>query len=203
MKISISLSFILICLFCANYSPAQEKKIKVTLHKIEGYGANEIFASQAAQLLEEVLNSDEFKSEVLKRKFNSTNGLSNQQLYDTIMTAHEEAGPGGQDKVVDLMVRTLRTDSDESQWKKPCNKRTIGVDGAGTGFTAICPQKLAKWATDGRAEYLAAHYAHEYMHILGFHHTEKPINESFVYRIGDIVEDLAKERRQNSESNAP
>ena len=136
MKISVFLSTILICLTCVSFSVAQERKIKVALHKIEGYGTNDSFANKAAQLLEDVLNSDEFKKEVLKGKFNSTNGLSNQQLYDKIMTAHEEEGPGEQDGVVDLMVRTLRIDSDESEWKKPCSKRTIGVDGAGTGITA-------------------------------------------------------------------
>ncbi len=36
----------------------------------------------------------------------------------------------------------MRIDSDESEWRKPCDDRTIGVDGAGTGITAICPQKL-------------------------------------------------------------
>jgi len=113
------------------------------------------------------------------------------------MTAHEEEGPGGQDGVVDLMVRTLRIDSDESDWRKPCDKRTIGVDGAGTGITAICPQKLAKWVKDGRPEYLAAHYAHEYIHILGFHHDKKPKDESFVYQIGDTVEDLAEKLRKS------
>jgi hypothetical protein len=201
MKISVFLSTILICLICVNFSSAQEKKITVALHSIEGYGANESFAKQAAQLLEDVLNSDEFKKEVLKRTFISTDGLSNQQLYDKIMTAHEEEGPGGQDGVVDLRARVLRIYSDESGWKKPCDKRTIGVDGAGTGTTAICPQKLNKWAEDGKTEYLAAHYAHEYIHILGFHHDDKPKNKSFVYQIGDIVEDLAEKRRK-SLSNA-
>lgn len=200
MKISAFLATILICLICVNFSSAQEKKITVALHNIEGYGANESFAKKAAQLLEDVLNSDEFKKEVLKRKFNSTNGLSNQQLYDKIMTAHEEEGPGGQEGVVDLRARVLRIDSDESRWKKPCDNRTIGVDGAGTGTTAICPQTLNKWAEDGKTEYLAAHYAHEYIHILGFHHEEKPKNKSFVYQIGDIVEDLAEKRRKSPSS---
>lgn len=200
MKISILLWSILICLICAGSASAQEKKIKVVLHEVVGYGANEQFAYKAAQLLEDVLNSTEFKTEVLKAEFISTNGLSNQQLYDKIMTAREEDGPGGQDGVVDLRVRTLRIDSDESEWKKPCKKRTIGVDGAGTGITAICPQKLENYAKEGRTEDLAAHYAHEYTHIIGFHHKEKPKDESFVYQIGDIVERLAEKRRKDAQN---
>ncbi len=105
----------------------------------------------------------------------------------------------GQDKVVDLRARTLRTDSDEARWwRKPCRKRTIGVDGAGTNITAICPQKLANWVKNDKPEYLAAHYAHEFIHILGFHHKEKPKDESFVYQIGDIVEDLVEKLRKSS-----
>jgi hypothetical protein len=195
-KLTVVISAVISCSIWADYAWAQERHVRVTLHRIEGYGAHEPFAHRAAQLLEDVLNSDEFKTEVLKGRFNSTQGLTNLQLYQKIMTAHEEEGPGGQDGVVDLRVRILRIESDESRWKKPCDRRTIGVDGAGTGTTAICPQKLIKWATDGRTEYLAAHYAHEYIHILGFHHKVAPKTESFVYQVGDIVERLAEARRE-------
>jgi RNase P/RNase MRP subunit p29 len=195
-KMKTVIPIILAWLICADLSSAQERNVKVTLHTIEGYGANQPFAYRAAQLLEDVLNSDEFKEEILEGRFNSREGLSNLQLYQKIMTAHEAEGPGGQDGVVDLRARTLRIDSDERRWKVPCDRRTIGVDGAGTGITAICPQKLTEWATDGRTEYLAAHYAHEYIHMLGFHHNRIPKRSSFVYQVGNIVERLAQKRRE-------
>jgi hypothetical protein len=143
------------------------------------------------------------KKEVLKGKFNATNGLTNQQLYDKIITAHEENGLGGRDGVVDLRARTLLIDSDESEWKKPCEGITIGVDGAGTGMTAICPQRLVEWSKEDDTAALAAHYAHEYMHILGFSHKKRFFSTSgwkrktFVYQIGDIVENLAN-KTENS-----
>ena len=139
----------------------------------------------------------------MKGKFNATNGLTNQQLYDKIITAHEENGLGGRDGVVDLRARTLLIDSDESEWKKPCEGITIGVDGAGTGMTAICPQRLVEWSKEDDTAALAAHYAHEYMHILGFSHKKRFFSTSgwkrktFVYQIGDIVENLAN-KTENS-----
>jgi len=203
MKISALLPAALIVATFTAFSFGQEKKVKVTLHDVTGYGDDKSFAYKAAQLLEDVFNSEEFKNEVLNGKFNATNGLTNQQLYDKIMTAHEEDGPGGQNGVVDLRARTLLIDSDESDWKKPCEGKTIGVDGEGTGVTAICPQRLVEWSKEGDTAALAAHYAHEYMHILGFSHKKPWFSRSgwtaktFVYQIGNIVENLAN-KRENS-----
>lgn len=196
MRISALLSAGLTVLTFTAFAFGQEKKVKVTLHDVTGYGDHKPFAYKAAQILEDVFNSEEFKEEVLKGKFNATKGLTNQQLYDKIMTAQEEAGPGGQSGVVDLRARTLRLDSDESGWKKPCEGTTFGVDGAGTGVTAICPQRLVEWSKKDDTAALAAHYAHEYMHMLGFNHkkflaTSGWTKKTFVYQIGDIVENLA------------
>src|SRR5687768_2855841 len=202
MKIGALLPAALIVATFTAFSFGQEKKVKVTLHDVTGYGDHKSFAYKAAQILEDVFNSEEFKNEVLNGKFNATKGLTNQQLYDKIMTAHEEDGPGGQNGVVDLRARTLLIDSDESDWKKPCDGVTIGVDGAGTGVTAICPQRLVEWSKEEDTAALAAHYAHEYMHILGFSHkkvfsTSSWKRKTFVYQIGNIVENLAN-KTENS-----
>jgi len=39
---------------------------------------------------------------------------------------------------------------------------------------------------------LAAHYAHEYMHVLGFGHKGLKKSKSVPYKIGKIVESLMK-----------
>jgi len=199
MKISVFLPAVLIIMIFTAFSFGQEKKVEVILHDITGYGDDKPFADKAAQVLEDVINSEEFKREVLNSNFKSTKGLTNQQLYDKIMTAHEEDGPGGQDGVVDLKVRTLRINSDESEWKKPCDNATIGVDGAGTGVTAICPQRLAEWSKEDDTAALAAHYAHEYTHILGFSHKVRfGKKKTFVYKIGNIVEKLANKMKTSA-----
>ena len=126
-------------------SIGQTKKVTVTLHSVVGYGTHEDFAKTATEALENVFNSEEFKTRMLAMKFRKTNGMTNQQLYETIMKAHEVQGKGGDDGVVDLSARTLRIDSDESKWKDNCeigsHSGTIGIDGNGDGVTAICPQR--------------------------------------------------------------
>lgn len=82
--------------------------------------------------------------------------------------------------------------------EKNCDKSTIGIDGNRDGVTAICPQKLKLWAKTNRINKLAGHYAHEYMHILGFNHRHWIgfssygwKNKTFVYKVGNIVSYLA------------
>jgi len=182
------LSFTTFCL-------AQNQKVKVKIHSIEGYLNYEEFARKAAALLEDTLNSEEFKAEVLKRKFDRTKGLSNPKLYERIMQAHEQQGDGGEDYVVDLRLRTLDFNGNDSEWRKRCQEKTIGVDGAGTGVTAICPNKLELYSKTNDTAALARHYAHEYIHILGFdHNVWFSKRKTFVYQIGSIVEELANKK---------
>lgn len=178
---------------------AQNSKVIVKLHSIEGYGEHEEFARKAAKLLEDVLNSKEFEDKVKDKntKFTKTNGLTNAQLYDRIMLAREQDGNSGADSVVDLRVRTLDLEGADSGWKKYCYGNTIGVDGGGSGVLATCPNKLEAWAKAGKTSELAAHYAHEYIHQLGFNHYRSwwDFNnsqkwESFVYKIGNLVAEL-------------
>jgi len=186
-------------------SIAQTKKVTVELHSVVGYGTHEDFAKRAAIALDSVLNSEEFKNRMLALKFRKTNDMTNQQLYETIMKAHEVQGKGGNDGVVDLYARTLRIDGDESKWKDNCeigsHSGTIGIDGNGDGVTAICPQRLEIWVKENNVSDLAGHYAHEYMHILGFNHswmfTQKNREKTFVYMIGDFVAELVEKNMKN------
>ncbi|MCX6352112.1 MAG: hypothetical protein NTX03_09655 [Bacteroidetes bacterium] len=195
--------FLLIILSLTTLSFGQPRHITVKLHSVIGYGQNEEFAKKAATALEQVLNSDEFRTRMLAMTYLRTNGLTNQQLYDKIMTAHEEQGDGGQDGVVDLRVRTLRIDGNESKWKDNCeigsHSGTIGIDGNGDGVTAICPQRLTLWVSENNVAELSGHYAHEYMHILGFGHskflgTQAWREKTFVYKIGNLVSELVEKQ---------
>lgn len=197
MKIKTIFFGLLLALSISTSLFGQTQKVTVKLHSIEGYGEHEEFARKAAKLLEDVLNSKEFEDKVKNATFTKTNNLTNVQLHQTIMTAREKQGDGGEDRVVDLRVRTLRIEGDEADWKKPCEGKTIGIDGNGDGITAICPNKLETYAKENDLAELAAHYAHEYAHILGFSHRKRwwegnsVVTKSFVYQVGDFVYDLA------------
>ncbi|WP_288425794.1 hypothetical protein [uncultured Spirosoma sp.] len=182
----------------------QNQKVSVKIDSIRNYLDHNNFAHSAATVLEKVLNSDEFRNRVLTGKFIRTNGMSNQELYDLIIKAHEIHGKGGKDNVVDLRLRTLTLEEDGAGWLKSCEigspDGTIGVDGGGSGICAICPQRLELWVDEKNIPELAGHYAHEYMHILGFSHERSFITQgrrwrekTFVYKIGNIVSELASE----------
>lgn len=187
----------------------QTKKVTVKLHSIVGYGQNEAFARKAIAALEDVLNSDEFETRLKAMTFKKTNGLTNQKLYEAIIIAHEQQGPGGDDGVVDLRARTVTLAEDGQKWTQNCQigstAGTQGIDGSGTGVTAVCPQWLAKWATDNNVGELAGHYAHEYMHILGFGHyrwwlnTRKFRDKTFVYKIGNLVSELVEKQLRDGQ----
>ena len=57
------------------------------------------------------------------------------------------------------------------------------------------------WAKENNVSELSGHYAHEYMHILGFNHnwmvTQKNREKSFVYMIGDLVAELIEKQMKN------
>jgi hypothetical protein len=187
-----------ISLSCLNQLSAQRKQIRVKIHSITGYGIHEAFAQKAAAALEKVLNSPGFETRMKADTYLKKQNLTNNQLFDRIMSAHEAQGPGGEDGVIDLRIRTLRVDTDESNWKNNCQGSTIGIDGKGDGVTAICPNVLSYWAERDSVSELAAHYAHEYMHTLGFDHVnwlrgQKWREKTFVYKIGNLVAELIEE----------
>jgi hypothetical protein len=188
MKTYLTLLLLISVLMCQG-----QDKVSVKLHDIKGYEGYTDFADQAIKKLEAVINSEKFRQEVLSGDFTKTNGLTNQEILNSILKAHEVEGPGGQDSVIDLRLRTLTLERDGSIWMKNCeigsNAGTIGIDGNKDGIAAICPQHLKMWSDTGDVGALAGHYMHEYMHILGFSHSILYKSRTAVYKIGYIVRD--------------
>ena len=172
---------------------APTTSVEVMLHQLQGYGAQEAFARETADSLEAVLNSAKFKSVVLDTKFEYHNlGLTSQQIYEKIMLAREEDGPGGKDRVLDLRLRTITLQEDGRYWINACNRSTIGIDGSGSGISAVCPNWLTSTAESKHYSWLAAHFIHEYMHLLNFRHPDNK-SESVPYKIHAIVENLLED----------
>lgn len=173
--------------------PEMAAHVKVLIHQMTGYGKDTIFAREAAAVLEKVINSEAFRTAVISNTYKHDNNLTPIEIYNQIMQAHEISGPGGQDHVIDLRLRTINNDDDAPVWMQRCESNsssgTIGIDGGGSGIAAVCPQWLHSTADQHKPEWLAAHFMHEYMHILGFKHpTQK--NKSVPYKIHYIIETL-------------
>lgn len=165
--------------------------VKVVIHRLDGYGQDEAFAKQTARLLERIINSTEFRQKVTTTNFPfHNNGHSGAEIYGLIMKAHEIDGPGGTDSVVDLRLRTITREQDGGKWIRACNRSTIGIDGGGTGVAAVCPNWLRSTAAGQHYSWLAAHFIHEYMHILDFRHPDHK-SQSVPYIIQHIVESIA------------
>jgi hypothetical protein len=176
---------------------AQSKHVSVKIIDIKDYGKYEQFAYESAAKLEAALNSKEFEDRVKGQHYFFNKGKTPSQLYDIIMAAHEPTEPNGKDGVVELRVRTVTAADNDGEWLKSCEPgsadRTQGLDGSGTGVMAVCPQWLEIWATKKEYSSLASHYAHEYMHILGFRH---PIfkSKTVPYKIQAIIDDLVDDK---------
>lgn len=189
----------LCCLCCLSTAVDHEKPhVRVVLHSIEGYGEHEAFARKAIELLEKAVNSEAFHERLLAGSYLKTKDLNNEALFDSIMKAHEGQGPGGEDGVIDLRIRTLQIDGNESNWYKRCHGNTIGIDGNNDGIAAICPNKLETWAAAGAFGDLAGHFFHEYLHLIGFDHInwrrgQTWREKTFVYQGGFLVKDLINE----------
>lgn len=204
-------AFISLLLILFNYLACYSQKISVKLHAMEGYGTHVEFAQKAIKALEIVLNSPAFQDSIKTMKAEKTQGYTPEQLYGIIMKAHEKNIPKDSiatDGIVDMWVRTLDVNGKDAKLKKYCEKpsifgnQTIGIDGAGDGVMAICPSALDYWASKNDVASLAGHYAHEYMHILGFDHyrflsTQAWRERTFVYMVGDLVTQLVKENITN------
>ncbi|TWI18913.1 MULTISPECIES: hypothetical protein [Sphingobacterium] len=182
------------------------QKITVKAHSVVGYGKHQDFAKKAFVALEQVLNSDEFKDSIIAMESEKNQGYTSEQLYNIIMQAKEKKVPkdsAATDGIVDLWVRTLEVNGRDAKWKDNCEKpsifgnQTLGIDGAGDGFMAICPSALDYWASIDDVAALAGHYGHEYMHVLGFDHhrlfsSQRWREQTFVYKVGYLVRDLVK-----------
>jgi len=120
------------------------------------------------------MNSEAFKTAVLQLSFIERNGLSNQQIYDLIMSGNDtQEGP---DREVDLELRFYYR-----WWSK-----VIGY---------VLPngeQYLnGKFLDRMSAANVAGNLGHEYCHKLGFIDPNRDREQSVPYKVGYLIEELA------------
>jgi|GEM_PF-1465111 len=146
---------------------------------------------QAVQLLDEVMNSAEFKTRVENFTYSGTlqfvqnNGLTNAQIYDTLMAAAELYPSATQaNGVADIQVKI---------YYPPWYSVTSAI--AFTSTTDAYLNIYDSYFSSSSIPALAETLIHEWTHKLGFEHdydstARRPY--SVPYGIGGIVYDLAK-----------
>jgi hypothetical protein len=166
-----------------------EQSFTVSLDKLRGFGSRDLLKIRsAAQELEVVLRSDAFRQRVLHfghdgdTSFSNNNGLSNEQVYDTLMSGREDYSTQ-YDSTANL---------DLTLYKPPFYKRwsVVGYGYPGTPEIYLNRNYFQVFTV---AE-VAGNLAHEWCHKLGFDHDYKSTSVrpySVPYAVGEIVTEMA------------
>ncbi len=142
---------------------------------------------QGASIVEQVMNSDEFKNAILNHSFNDAPGFANtlhtnQEIYDLLMKGSEALTPGDDYEMdIDITIYT-------SNW---FGRNTVGYTYPSTIRTWINRRCFVYYAPSS----IAGNLAHEWCHKLGFDHDFYPSAIrpfSVPYAVGNIVNELGK-----------
>lgn len=152
--------------------------------QIKGFSGDSLVKIQKAfEVLEKVVNSEEFKERVInfkntkgQRAFASNNGLTNEEIFERFMDGRETLQPntpGEMNYYLSLY---------NSRWS-----RVIGYTSASTNVINI----NWKYFRTFKPNEVAGNLAHEWTHKIGFDHKSAAEHDSAPYAIGYIVEELA------------
>ncbi len=156
----------------------------IKTYKFTASGRKKIDA--AADLIKQVVSSEEFKNKVLnhryngKRQFANNNGLTNKQIYNKILAGAEKLKPT-KDNEMDLELQ-LYTDNDSN---------TVGYTYPNTNRVWM----NSKYFNKNTPALVTTNMMHEWLHKLGFGHDVEATKKrpySVPYAVGYIVRDLAK-----------
>ena len=145
----------------------------------------------AIVILERVMNSEEFKERVLsftfkgETRFHQNNNMTNQEIYDLLMTGEEVLIPGA-DGVMNFDLTLYRSWNPFSKVKGYTLPDTIRIWLNKKFF------RRSSWTSVD----VASNMAHEWVHKMGFGHdynynSDRPY--SVPYAIGHIVGEVARE----------
>ncbi len=169
----------------------ETRVLRVQGMQIEGFSGASLQKLQAAfVVLEEAVNTEEFKERVLnfknskgQRAFASNKGLTNEQIYEQFMEGRETLQP----ETVGEMNFYLRLY--HRRWS-----RVIGFTSATTNTISINWRFFRNYEPAD----VAANLAHEWTHKLGFDHRSASEYDSAPYAIGYIAGDIARKLRSKS-----
>jgi predicted RNA-binding protein with PUA-like domain len=144
----------------------------------------------AKEALEKIMNSEEFKQKVIHftwngvRQYNDNNGMTNEQIYDHLMTGSEILMPD----TVGVMNFDLTLYRSKNPWSKVKGYTTAD------SMRIYMNTKFFRQSSWTAAD-VAGNMAHEWVHKMGFghdyrHNEERPY--SVPYAIGYIVGEMAR-----------
>lgn len=168
---------------------------KVNVERLSNYKSSERAKAQKAfDYIEQIVNTDEFKTKVLEfswkdpksgktqNQFHMNDGLSNAQVLDKILKGAELAYNTQENNTMDLNLRMYW-----APFSKVIGYTTPDSDTVNNNRKYFKRMNIAE---------LAGHYFHEWLHKVGFDHefnytAQRPY--SVPYAVGTIIEEIARE----------
>jgi hypothetical protein len=163
----------------------QTGSLKVKAMDIQGFDQESLKKlDQSFKLLEKIVNSQEFKNRIInfrntqnQRSFASSNGLSNEQIYDIFMEGRE--------------TLQSQTPGEMNFFLKLYYKRYSKVIGWTNGSINTININW-KFFKNFKHHEVAGNLAHEWTHKLGFGHESAAEHDSVPYGIGYIVREMGE-----------
>lgn len=161
--------------------------LRVVAEQMTGFdGEKGVKMEAALKVLEDVVNSEEFKNRVInfvntkcERAFASNNGKTNEEIYAIFMEGRETLQPNTPGEMNFFL----------NLYNKPWSK----VIGYTTGKINLININW-KFFKGNTPDDVAANLAHEWTHKIGFDHKSAKEHDSAPYAIGYIVGELARAR---------
>ncbi len=162
--------------------------IKVTPGKVSGFSAKENANIKIAfEVIEAVVNSEEFKHEVLNYKagpdgfgYTSNRSMNNTAVYEFLMNGQEVMAANTSGEMNFDLKRY------KSSW---FYRSVIGYVNIGKSNTIYANVRKYK---NFDAISMASNITHEWIHLMGFYHDSAADHNSVPYAVGYMVEKLAR-----------
>lgn len=156
---------------------------------------------KALSLIEEIMNSEEFKTKVLtyinkkgKRQFaknfiwnDSNRLLSNEEIYNHIMKGDERM------RINTVGEMNLNTMIKACNWSQKASPWCRTVVGSTSPYTSKWIELNWKFYSNFETHQMVGNIVHEWLHLIGFIHGKENLEEEVPYVVGAIASDIAKE----------
>jgi hypothetical protein len=156
---------------------------------IEVHGTKEFSEEERKKFAEAIkkvhkeINSQEFRTRFLSLPLEQTNGMTNVEIYDMLMSGRDKFNKA-EDKDIDVYITMYYS------WKN-----VIGYTYPSTWWTWINRKFFSRFDLGE----IGGNIVHEYMHNMGFGHRSPSDKMSVPYATGYLIRDMIKERLGDGE----